>query len=163
MSPFFSGCEDVNFWIMTHWKPTWALMVQGFATQKVHPLRCTLRPHLALEARFTLRCRPQVRPWRTRATMIGSPECWFCVKWKMWYCKFLSFQIKQSDNETLLPIIMVQVKNGRISNRIITFQICRHFPLNHDSGRKSGKNNHYGSSNYLHNPPHKFGFNSRPY
>ena len=29
------------------------------------------------------------------------------------------------------------VKNGCISNRIVTFQIVRHFPLNHDYSKKS--------------------------
>ena len=33
---------------------------------------------------------------------------------------------------TLPPISHGSVKNGCISNRIVTFQIVRHFPLNHD-------------------------------
>ena len=37
---------------------------------------------------------------------------------------------------TLSPIIM-EVKNGCISNRMVTFQIVCHFPLNHDYGRRS--------------------------
>ena len=64
-----------------------------------------------------------------------------------WYGKYPSIYLppkskgymSQGDSTWLftLPPIIMEVKNGCISNRIVTFQIVCHFPLNHDYGRKS--------------------------
>ncbi len=45
--------------------------------------------------------------------------------------------IKWINSWDTLPPIIMEIKNGCISNRIVPFQIVRHFPLNHDYGRKS--------------------------
>ena len=41
--------------------------------------------------------------------------------------------------KTLSPIIMVQSKMDVSPKKIVTFQIVRHFPLNHEYGRKSNR------------------------
>ena len=39
--------------------------------------------------------------------------------------------------QNTLPPIIMELENGCISNRIVTFQMSSHFALNHDDGRKS--------------------------
>ena len=57
-----------------------------------------------------------------RDANFSSPPGWDDMPWKV---------------STLPPAIIMEVKNGCISNRIVNFQIVRNVPLNHDYGRKS--------------------------